>query len=241
MKGPRQLFLDVKLDDSVSLDNFILCNSTELAIKSLQNFISEDSLINFLFLWGKKGTGKKYLLQAANKSCIDKEKKTGFLSLADIEQRRPEILEGLEMLDVVFIEDIHLIPNTDAWLQAFFHFINTCLLKGTKLFFSSDLVAKDIVINLADLKSRLMLFTPVEIPEITEEEKRSALIQSAKRRGLTLEEKTISYILTHTSRSLSDLLRLLADLDNFSLEKQRKLTIPLVKELIANRSNSPYK
>jgi len=86
-----------------------------------------------------------------------------------------------------------------------------------------------------------LLFTPVEIPEITEEEKRSALIQSAKRRGLTLEEKTISYILTHTSRSLSDLLRLLADLDSFSLEKQRKLTIPLVKELIANRLNSPYK
>ena len=43
----------------------------------------------------------------------------------------------------------------------------------------------------------------------------------------------ISYILNHTSRGLSDLLQLISDLDNFSLEKKRKITIPLIKEMIS--------
>ena len=36
------------------------------------------------------------------------------------------------------------------------------------------------------------------------------------------EDNVLSYILTHTSRKLSDLLSLLNELDNYSLEKQRK-------------------
>ena len=79
----------------------------------------------------------------------------------------------------------------------------------------------------------------IDDDEIKEEEKASALKEEASRRGIDLGNKEVRYILTHTSRSLSDLLRLLSDLDSFSLEKQRKLTIVLIKELLATRDNSP--
>jgi DnaA family protein len=83
-------------------------------------------------------------------------------------------------------------------------------------------------------------FTGLEVPEITEEEKIDALKQSAKRKGIVLEEKTISYILTYTSRNLSDLLKLLKELDEFSLEKKKKLSPSLVRELLSLRSSSPH-
>jgi len=85
----------------------------------------------------------------------------------------------------------------------------------------------------------LLAFTAVEIPEITEKEKIEALMQSAARKGIELEEKTVKYILTYTSRNLSDLLRLLSELDEFSLEKKKKLSPSLVRELLSQRSSNP--
>ena len=79
---------------------------------------------------------------------------------------------------------------------------------------------------------------PIFEPEITEKEKIEALQQSAKRKGLMFDDRVLVYILTHTSRSLTDLLKLMFDLDTFSLERKRKITIPLVRELLASRSNS---
>ena len=72
------------------------------------------------------------------------------------------------------------------------------------------------------------------LPELTDEEKIRALKKSANRKGLVFDEKVQSYILNHTSRSLSDLLKLLVDLDTFSLERKRKISISLIKDLLSN-------
>ena len=63
-------------------------------------------------------------------------------------------------------------------------------------------------------------------------------MQAAEIKGIRLGKKELTYILNHTSMSLSDLLKLLSDLDRFSLEKQRKLSIPLIKEMISTKDNS---
>ena len=53
MTNPKQLFLDVKIDKSKTLDSFIKCDSTELIIQALKEFCKEDSLNQFFYLWGK--------------------------------------------------------------------------------------------------------------------------------------------------------------------------------------------
>ena len=106
------------------------------------------------------------------------------------------------------------------------------------MFFTSNLVAKNLSIKLDDLRSRIVAFPAFELPEITEEEKLTALEESAKRKGLVFEDRVLVYILNHTSRSLADLLKLMFDLDTYSLEKKRKISIPLVKELLTKRANS---
>ena len=92
-----------------------------------------------------------------------------------------------------------------------------------------------------DLKSRLSYFTAIEIPEITDEEKIEALHQSSERKGISIDNKTIEYIVSHTSRSLSDLLKLINDLDIYSLKKKRRVTQSLVRELLQTRSDSLHK
>ena len=239
-KNPQQLLLDIKLDESVSLENFIKCDSTDVALNILSNIVKSSSISNSFLLWGKEGVGKSYLMHALNRDFLSQELNTAFIVLSDSRINEPAILQGLDQMDAVFIEDVNELGSSADWESALFNLINQSLINKTKLIFSSNCVALDLQVTLKDLFSRLSAFTAVEIPEITEKEKIEALLQSAKRKGLTLEEKTVKYILTYTSRNLSDLLRLLSELDEFSLEKKKKLSPALVRELLSQRSSNSH-
>jgi len=239
-KNPQQLLLDIKLDESVSLENFIKCDSTDVALNILSNIVKSSSISNSFLLWGKEGVGKSYLMHALNRDFLSQELNTAFIVLSDSRMNEPAILQGLDQMDAVFIEDVNELGSSADWESALFNLINQSLINKTKLIFSSNCVALDLQVTLKDLFSRLSAFTAVEIPEITEKEKIEALLQSATRKGLTLEEKTVKYILTYTSRNLSDLLRLLSELDEFSLEKKKKLSPALVRELLSQRSSNSH-
>ena len=239
-KNPQQLLLDIKLDESVSLENFIKCDSTDVALNILSNIVKSSSISNSFLLWGKEGVGKSYLMHALNRDFLSQELNTAFIVLSDSRINEPAILQGLDQMDAVFIEDVNELGDSSDWESALFNLINQSLINKTKLIFSSNCVALDLQVTLKDLFSRLSAFTAVEIPEITEKEKIEALLQSATRKGLALEEKTVKYILTYTSRNLSDLLRLLSELDEFSLEKKKKLSPALVRELLSQRSSNSH-
>jgi|TARA_B100001146_G_scaffold198695_1_gene188315 DnaA regulatory inactivator Hda len=239
-KNPQQLLLDIKLDESVSLENFIKCDSTDVALNILSNIVKSSSISNSFLLWGKEGVGKSYLMHALNRDFLSQELNTAFIVLSDSRMNEPAILQGLDQMDAVFIEDVNELGSSADWESALFNLINQSLINKTKLIFSSNCVALDLQVTLKDLFSRLSAFTAVEIPEITEKEKIEALLQSATRKGLALEEKTVKYILTYTSRNLSDLLRLLSELDEFSLEKKKKLSPALVRELLSQRSSNSH-
>ena len=107
---------------------------------------------------------------------------------------------------------------------------------NTKIYISSQVVSKDLRISLKDLMSRLSYCTAIEVPEISQEEKIEALKQSSNRKGINLDTKTIQYIINNTSRSLSDLLQLINDIDSFSLKKKKKVSVSLVKEFLNTKN-----
>ena len=211
-KLPKQLHLNVQLDDAISLDKFIDCSSTEDFLKILKNSTSDQSISNFYIIWGDTGRGKSYVMQGLHRKYTEDNKTTFHFSFKDKRVNSPEILMNLASLEALFIEDYELMEDSEDWEKAMFNLINECYMSGTRIYLSSNIVTKDLPIALADLASRLLSFTAIEIPEITEEEKIQALIQSSKRKGFALDEKTIKYIVSYTSRSLSDLLKLLNEL-----------------------------
>ena len=235
MNNPKQLNLDVKLDEAININNFIICPSTEIILKASRDFISGSDTTKTFFLWGKKGAGKNYLLHSINREFLEKKLHSAFISFEKSLLDNPSVLDGLEDLDVIFIESLEQFPSSKEWELALFNLINACLLKDCKIFISSQVTAKHMEINLVDLKSRLIAFPAFELPEINENEKLKAMKEAASRKGWELEDHVLSYILTHTSRNLSDLMSLMNELDTFSLEKKRKVSIALVRELISNK------
>ena len=60
------------------------------------------------------------------------------------------------------------------------------------------------------------------------------LHQRAAERGLILSTDVVPYMLRHLTRDLSQLNEFLQHLDTYSLERQRALTLPLLKEWLEN-------
>ena len=240
-ESPDQLSLNIKLDDSVSLDKFIECESNIDCLNFLRNTLKEDSISNLFYIWGREGVGKSYIMQALNREFISLDKRTFHLSLSDKRVSSHEILQNLESLDVILIENIDSLPKDEEWETQIFSLINNALTSKTKIYLSSCTVSKDLQISLKDLQSRLSYFTAIEIPEISNEEKLDALSQSSTRKGIYLDTKTKEYIINNTSRGLSDLLQLLNDLDVYSLKKKKKVTPSLIRQLLKVRSDNPHK
>ena len=236
-----QLSLNIGLDDYVSLDKFIHCNSTQDFLYYLKSTISDDSISNLYFIWGGQGVGKSYLMQALNREFISLGKKTFHMSLRDNRITSPEVFQNLESMDVVLIENIDNLQKHEDWESEIFKLLNSALTGQTKIYLSSRLVAKDLGVLLKDLESRLSYCTAVEVPEITQEEKIEALKQSSLRKGITLDIKTIQYIVNNTSRSLSDLLQLMNDMDNFSLKRKKKVSPALIREFLQLKASSSHK
>ncbi len=234
-KLPEQLHLNVQLDDSINLDNFISCDSTKDFLNIISNTTEDNSISNFYLIWGNEGRGKSYVMRALHRKYLEDGKQSFHFSFKDKKVTSPEILTDLDSLEAVFIEDLHSMEISRDWEKAMFNLINECYLSGTKVYLSSNIVPKDLKISLKDLSSRLSSFTAIEVPEITEEEKIQALLQSSERKGFLLDDKTIKYIISYTSRSLSDLLRLLNELDSFSLQKKKKISPSLVREMVSSK------
>ena len=240
-ESPDQLSLNIKLDDSVSLDKFIECDSNMDCLNFLRNTLKEDSISNLFYIWGREGVGKSYIMQALNREFINLDKRTFHLSLNDKRVSSHEILQNLESLDVILIENIDSLPKDEEWETQIFSLINNALTSRVKIYLSSSKVSKELQISLKDLQSRLSYFTAIEIPEISNEEKLDALSQSSARKGFDLDTKTKEFIINNTSRGLSDLLQLLNDLDVYSLKKKKKVTPSLIRQLLKVRSDNSHK
>jgi len=83
-----------------------------------------------------------------------------------------------------------------------------------------------------DLKSRLAWGLVYQVKTLSDEERAVFLRGEAERRGMRVPEEVISYLLTHVRRDLLTLSAILDVLDRASLEKQRLITLPLVKEAL---------
>jgi len=84
-----------------------------------------------------------------------------------------------------------------------------------------------------DLRTRLAWGLVYELLPVGDEDKARHLKTLAEARGLQLSDDILRYLLTRLPRDLSRLQGVLEVLDRYSLIRQRPLTLPLVKQALA--------
>ena len=87
-----------------------------------------------------------------------------------------------------------------------------------------------------DLRTRLGWGLVFAVQALSEEGIKLVLEQESRRRGVRLAEGVVPYLLTHFSRDLGFLMDLLERLDRFALAEQRLVTVPLLKQMLAQET-----
>ena len=83
-----------------------------------------------------------------------------------------------------------------------------------------------------DLRSRLGWGLAYQVKPLTDAERAVFLSREAERRGMRLSDDVVWYLLARVRRDLSSLGAILDFLDRVSLEQQRRVTLPLVREAL---------
>jgi len=178
---------------------------------------------------GEPGSGCSHLLQAASRDLSQNH--SGILLTATA-SHTPEIFAGLESLDYVFLDDAEKYLVDPEWQNALFHLVNSVRDQHHSLVLGCHSAPGDLVISLPDLGSRLRSASLVRTDRLDDAGKALVLKERAEGLGIRLSSEVSDFLLSRGSRQLSDLLVMLDELDHASLAQQRRLTIPLVKEIL---------
>ena len=87
-----------------------------------------------------------------------------------------------------------------------------------------------------DLRTRLGWGHVFALAPLAEAEVRAALRREADHRGTFRSDEVMSYLLTRFARDLKHLMAQLDRLDEFSLSTQRPITVPLLKQMLAEEA-----
>lgn len=188
-----------------------------------------------IYIWTPRVLGKTHLLQALCHEASELGMRSAYVPLKQFADRSPDMLGGLEVMNLVCIDDVHLVFGRDDWEEALFDLINRCRESRCPLVFAAAEHPDVGLLQLADLRSRLLWGPAFRLQDLADDEKRALLQDWLKERGLELDEQAADYLLQRSQRDLTSLHRVLEALDRESMVQKRRLTVPFIREVLAQQ------
>lgn len=227
----EQLTLQFEFNDEVGFDNFVAGHNAT-AVQSVQHLIFEEGW-DFVYLWGTKEVGKSHLLQAACSAAVEADNTVCYFDFNELIDTSPKILEGLEIFQVVALDNLEMIGGKPDWEEALFDCYNRLQINQSRLLVTANNPPTKVGLSLPDLTSRMQSAVVYALKELTDDEKISVLKVRAAAHGLELTHEVGMYLLNHYHRGLPQLIGLLDKLDRASLASKRKLTVPFLKRVLS--------
>ena len=198
---------------------------------------------NPLFLYGGTGLGKTHLMQAighaiqardpnANIVFISSEHFTNQLIESIAKKSTQRFRAKYRKADVLLIDDIHFIAGKEATQEEFFHTFNALFERHKQIVLSSDRGPKEI----QGLEERLVsrfgwgLVTDIQAPDL---ETRIAILQSkAAEENVVVSPEVLKCMAVHITTNIRELEGALITILAYSRLTERRLTVPMVEELL---------
>ena len=211
-----QLLLELAAPPQPTLDNFVTGadGGNAAALAALRVFGTAASADRCLYLWGARGSGRSHLLAAWRRT-----REASALLENEAAGRTWITQDDVETLD-------------QAAQIVLFNRINTAR-DGHGYVLAAGRTAPAHLPLRDDLTSRLAWGLTFEIIALSDDDKRAALLRHADARSMTLSSNVLAYLMTHVRRDMPTLAGIVDALDRFSLETKRPVTLPLVRELLA--------
>ena len=228
----RQLALAVQLHDEETFDNYIGETNIQV-VQDLKQFVQlQQQDVSSFYLFGTESVGKSHLLNACATYANELGKTALCLSLNEVINLSTDILVGLESLDIICLDDCQVICNNEQWQQGVFDLFNRVLEQGKKIVLTGNNTPTALGLSLPDLVSRLSWGNVAQIKPLSDNEKVQALSDRASKRGMIFQPEAMSFLINRYSRDMATLISCLNKLDKLSIQSQRKITIPFIKDAI---------
>jgi DnaA family protein len=196
----RQLVLAISPPPEPTFENFAPGANAELLAR-LREMASGALRESVLYLWGERGCGRSHLLQATLRVAM---------------RARLAVRDDVDRLD-------------EAAQIALFNLINEARESGGCVLAAGPCPPAQLALR-ADVRSRLGWGLVYQVQPLSDAEKAVTLRAEVERRGLRITDEVLWYLLNHVRRDLPSLFAILDELDRKSLERQRPITLPLVRE-----------
>jgi DnaA family protein len=202
----------------------------EALVASLQHLA--DGADEALFLRGEAGSGRTHLLEATVNRVMDRGGRGCLLPAAELRTLTPAVLDGMEVHDLVALDDLDQLAGRQDWEEALFHCYNRCRAAGTAWLAAATQGPRHLGLALPDLATRLASGGVYQVRALDEDGLLALLEQRADARGLALDPEVARYMVRRHERSPAALCETIDWLDRQALARKRRLTLPFVKEVL---------
>lgn len=224
-----QLPLGIRLNDEATFANFLVSSGNRQLFDVLT---STSPSVQLIYLWGAEGSGRSHLLQALCHRYAESGASALYLPLLSRHDFAPQILEHSHALSVICVDDLDAVAADSVWQEAMFHCFNEAAESNVLFVVTASRAPRDLDLSLADLRSRMQKGLIFQLQAADDGFKKQILQHRANSRGISLSDQVCDYILQRADRSLAGLIAVLERLDSESLQRQRRLTVPLVKDVM---------
>lgn len=179
-----------------------------------------------LLLTGPAGVGKSHLLMA----CCEDARAHGHTALyCPLPSGAGMLAEGVA-IELLAVDTLDAVCGDREAEFLVFSAINRQHDARHGLLLASSRPPRDFA--LPDLRSRLAEAEQLPLDAPDDDTRIAILLHRAARAGLPLEPAAAHWLLRNTSRALPDLVATLARLDRESLARGRRITVPLLREVL---------
>ena len=217
----KQIPLAIGVEPARTFANF-LPGANEAAVAHLLRL---DAGAPPVYLWGPAGSGKTHLLQATVARARAHGARAAWFSAGDA---RPWATDSDH--EWLVFDDCDQLD--EARQQAAFSLFVDAATRGAAILAAGRVPPVDLDVR-EDLRTRLAWGHVFALQPLSEPEVRAALRHEADRRGTFLSDEVMDYLLTRFARDLKHLMGELDRLDAFSLATKRAITVPLLKQMLA--------
>src|SRR5579862_4107435 len=117
-----QLTLGVGLKDEATFTNYYAGKNQLLAEELKKTAHGKGERV--VYFRGAGGEGRTHLLQACCHEANQSGLSSVYIPLENLADFSPDIFQGLEILSLVCIDDLHKLAGQPEWEEAFFHAYN---------------------------------------------------------------------------------------------------------------------
>jgi len=242
----------VSLDDQMilspdfSFDQFVMGPENRLAHAAAQAVADRPGrAYNPFVIHGGVGLGKTHLLQAVCQAVLSRQPSTRvtYINCSTFIDafhdcvkagRMPEFRNRFRMVDMLVIDDVHLLSRHEQTQEEFFHTFNALHQAGKQIILSADSIPNEIPALTERLVSRFNsgLVARVDRPGF---ETRVAIVKAkAQLHQLTLPEDVPAYVAARVASNIRELEGALARLRALALATARPIDLDLAKLALAD-------